>query len=317
MGSNAHHGAAGDYPLPADIAAAIQAIRDDREHGASWLARAAARALQQAGRPRDDVSPAAWDAMLKTVAQRLVAARPSMAAVANVAAAIWNAGQQESLPSARQQTILAMAERLASQDETTRQALLAHAATLINGSVYTMSRSGTVEDILRELGQRHMIETVIAAESRPGGDGVALARALAQSGLSVTLIADTACGIFIHEALCIVLGADSLRADGSLVNKVGSYPLALMAHEAGKPVYVVCETLKIAAPDFPLTLEEMDPAEVLPEPVAGVTARNPYFDVTPAPLITAYITENGVLNRSEIARHAEATGAALAQLLAR
>ncbi|MGE5334471.1 MAG: translation initiation factor eIF-2B [Nitrososphaerota archaeon] len=316
MASNAPHGEAGEYPPPADIAAAIQAIRDDREHGASWLARAAARTLQQAGRPRDDVPPDAWDALMKTVAQRLVAARPSMAAVANAAAVIWNAGQHESSPQARQQVILDMALRRASQDETARQALLSHAATLVSGNVYTMSRSGTVEDILREMGQRHMIETVIVAESRPGGEGVALARALAQSGLSVTMIADTACGIFIREASCVVLGADSVRADGSLVNKVGSYPLALMAREAGKPVYVVCESLKVAAPDFPLELEEMDPAEVMLDPVAGVTARNPYFDVTPAPLITAYITESGVLDLGAIARHAQAIGAALAQLRA-
>ncbi|HEU5348780.1 MAG TPA: hypothetical protein VFU63_09235 [Ktedonobacterales bacterium] len=317
MATDAPYGADGKHPLPADIAAAVQAIRDDREHGASWLARAAARALLRAGEPRDDVPLAAWDAVMRAAAQELVAARPSMAAVANAAASIWNAGQSERSPLACRQAMLAMAARLASQEEPARQAMLAHAEKLIKGTVYTMSRSGTVEDILRQLGQRHIIEGVIVAESRPGGEGVALARALARSGLPVMVVADTACGIFITEAACVVLGADSLRADGSLVNKVGSYPLALAAREAGNPVYVLCETLKIAAPDFPLALEEMDAAEVLPGAEAGLTARNPYFDVTPAALIAAYITEDGVLERDAIARRAQTAGDALARLRAR
>jgi translation initiation factor 2B subunit (eIF-2B alpha/beta/delta family) len=316
VATDAPYGADGEHPLPADIAAAIQAIRADREHGASWLARAAARALRRAGDPRDDVPLAAWDTVIRAAAQELVAARPSMAAVANAAATIWNAGQSERSPSARRQAMLAMAARLASQEEPARQAMLAHAEKLIKSTVYTMSRSGTVEDILRQLGQQHIIERVIVAESRPGGEGVALARALARSGLPVMVVADTACGIFIAEAACVVLGADSLRADGSLVNKVGSYPLALAAREAGKPVYVLCETLKIAAPDFPLALEEMNPAEVLPGAEAGLTARNPYFDVTPATLIAAYITEDGVLDRDAIARRAQAAGDALARLRA-
>jgi translation initiation factor 2B subunit (eIF-2B alpha/beta/delta family) len=179
-----------------------------------------------------------------------------------------------------------------------------------------MSRSGTVEDVLRDLGQRRIIRRVIIGASVPGGEGVAMGRALAQSGLEVTLVADTACGLFISEATCVVLGADSVRADGSLVNKVGSYPLALVARDARKPVYALCETLKIAAPDFPLIIEEKDPAELLPDPIAGFRARNPYFDVTPAQLISGYVTEQGVLDREMVALHADSTGVALARLRA-
>jgi translation initiation factor 2B subunit (eIF-2B alpha/beta/delta family) len=299
--------------LPADIEASIQAIRDDREHGASWLARAAAGVLLRLTEPRDAISADTWDAMVKTAAQALVAARPSMAAVANTAARIWAAGQLATPADARE-PLRDMAKRLATQDEQTQQSLLAHAEKLFHGSVYTMSRSGAVEDVLRDLGQRRIIERVLIGASMPGGEGVAMGRALAQSGLDVTLIADAACGLFIGEATCVVLGADSLRADGSLVNKVGSYPLALVAREAGKPVYVLCETLKIAARDFPLVLEEMDPAELLPDPVAGYHARNPYFDVTPAALLAGNVTEKGVLDRTAIARYAKAAGAALARL---
>jgi ribose 1,5-bisphosphate isomerase len=299
--------------LPTDIEASIQTIRDDREHGASWLARSAAGVLLRLSEPRDDVSTDRWDVVVRTAAQALVASRPSMAAVANTAARIWDAGQSAAPAESRKQRH-DMAERLATQDEQTLHALRTHAENLFPGDVYTMSRSGTVEDVLRDLGQRRIIGRVIVGASVPGGEGVAMGRALAQSGLEVTLVADTACGLFISEATCVVLGADSLRADGSLVNKVGSYPLALVAREAGKPVYALCETLKIAAPDFPLALEEKDSAELLPNPVGGLRAHNPYFDVTPAPLIAGYVTEQGVLDRETVARYAEAAGAALARL---
>lgn len=301
--------------LPVDIVASIQAIRDDREHGASWLARAAAGVLLRLTEPRDDVSDDIWDAVVRTAAQELVAARPSMAAVANTAARIWDAGQSAA-PANRREQLHDVAKRLATQDEQTQLALRTHAENLFLGNVYTMSRSGTVEDVLRDLGQRRIIRRVIIGASVPGGEGVAMGRALAQSGLEVTLVADTACGLFISEATCVVLGADSVRADGSLVNKVGSYPLALVARDAGKPVYALCETLKIAAPDFPLIIEEKDPAELLPDPIAGFRARNPYFDVTPAQLISGYVTEQGVLDREMVARHADSTGVALARLRA-
>jgi ribose 1,5-bisphosphate isomerase len=304
--------------LPDDIAAAIQAIRDDRERGASWLARAAARALLRAGEHYRDASVASWDAGMRAAARALVAARPSMAAVANAAARVWNAGQSStsSAASASRDALLAEAERLANEDEQAQRALMVHAEKLLRGTVYALSRSETIERVLRELGQGHIIERVIVAESRPGAEGIALGQALAQAGLLVTLVADAACGDFIGEATCVALGADSLRADGSLVNKVGSYPLALVAKAAGKSVYVISETLKIAAPDFPLELEEMDPAELLPDSSATerLSARNPYFDVTPASLITAYITEEGILDRDAIARSAEQARAALARL---
>jgi translation initiation factor 2B subunit (eIF-2B alpha/beta/delta family) len=300
--------------LPSDIASAIQAIRDDRDHGASWLARAAASVLLQLCEPRGDIPAASWSGLAREAARALVSARPSMAAVANAAARIWNAGQSGTLEAARE-AMREAAARLSSPDAAAQQAMRAHAEKLLVGSVYTMSRSGTVEDVLRALVPRGVIERVLIAESRPGGEGIALARALARDGMPVTVIADTASGDFIGEATCVLLGADSLRADGSLINKVGSYPLALVAREAGKLVYVLCETLKIAAPNFPLTLEEMGSVELVPDEIPGLEARNPYFDITPARLITSYITEAGILDQNTIERRAQAAGAALRALM--
>jgi translation initiation factor 2B subunit (eIF-2B alpha/beta/delta family) len=105
-----------------------------------------------------------------------------------------------------------------------------------------------------------------------------------------------------------------VRADGSLVNKIGSLPLALCARHAGIHVYVLCEHLKIAPTGWPLTLEEMDPAELLPAVTPHLGARNVYFDHTPADLITGVITEAGPVSREHIAQLAEAGAREMAAL---
>src|SRR5260370_735480 len=206
--------------LPEPLRAAIARIRDDRDHGASWLAREAAAALAEASAP----------GTLGNDEER--AEQPAQGAQGDALPALWLTG------------------------------------------------------------------------SRPGGEGVALARALAPIGWQITLIADAAVGMFVREAAAVLVGADSIRTDGGVVNKVGTYPLALAAQRAGVPMFVLAESVKIAAPSAPLVLEEMDPRELLPEPVPGVAARNPYFELTPAELVNATITERGRLSRQDIAASA-------------
>lgn len=96
-----------------------------------------------------------------------------------------------------------------------------------------------------------------------------------------------------------------MYADGTVINKVGSAPLAVIAHALDVPVYVLCETIKIAANNLPVMLEQMNPAELLPEPVPGITVRNVYFDRTPSKYISGVITEDGVLSVEAIAERAQ------------
>jgi methylthioribose-1-phosphate isomerase len=92
----------------------------------------------------------------------------------------------------------------------------------------------------------------------------------------------------------VILGADRIAANGDVANKVGTYPLAVLADRHGVPFYVAAplSTIDPATPDgASIPIEERDPAEVL----AGGDAFNPAFDVTPAELVTAIVTEAGVL----------------------
>lgn len=315
-----------DLLLPAGLGEAVRRVREDREHGASWLSREAARALAAASRPEDAKDTSARLDALHAAAQSFAAARPSMAAVANTAARIWAAaataaGTPTATPPAKRLAAAHdAAEVLLRTWDDASTAISRTARSLLHGAIFTHSRSGTVEAVLRLLaaddGEANGKLHAIVTESRPGGEGLALARSLAGAGWHVTIIADAACGYFMPDAGVVILGADSVRADGSLINKIGSYLVALAAREAHVPVCVLCETIKIAAPGLPLVFEEMDPSELLPAVVAvpHVTARNVYFDRTPADLITAVITERGVLTREQIRRVADEAAHALATL---
>jgi ribose 1,5-bisphosphate isomerase len=149
---------------------------------------------------------------------------------------------------------------------------------------------------------KDQIERVYVTESRPRNEGRTTAQTLAAAGLAVTLLTDAEAGLFIPECAAVVVGADSILADGAVVNKSGTYLLALAAH-ANRPRRVpflaLAETLKFAPFKQP-HLEEMDLAEVVsPSELPGVSVRNIYFDRTPASLVSAIITELGPLDRKQ------------------
>jgi translation initiation factor eIF-2B subunit delta len=112
--------------------------------------------------------------------------------------------------------------------------------------------------------------------------------------LRTTLISDGAMGIVLQEVDACVVGADGVLQDGSLINKTGSYLLALAASQRAVPFYSICETFKYHVGAVPYQPESKSPDE-LSEPIEGVEILNNYFEPVPARLVTSYITELGVL----------------------
>lgn len=300
-------------PFPDDITTAIAEIAADHEHGAGWLARASARLLEEV------CARAATDATLRLsqdVARQLAATRPSMAAVANTVARVWQAGTLTDVSTAERLRAMGReAGRLQGHWDAAGPTIAAYAAPLLAGALYLHSRSATVDATLRAIAASRTDLRVIVGESRPGGEGVALARALLAEGWDVTLAADAACGVLMRDVDAVVIGADSIRADGSLVNKVGSFPLAMAARSAGVPLYVVCETLKIAPFELPLALESLPPAALMASPPAGLAVNTTAFDVTPAELVTGVVTENGLTTTAEIERLAALASEAYRELM--
>ena len=165
---------------------------------------------------------------------------------------------------------------------------------------------GTSVGIIRELHLRGVLELVYANETRPLLQGSRLtAWELMQDNIPVTLIADNAAGLLMRlgEIDAVIVGADRIAANGDVVNKIGTYGVAVLARRHGIPFYVVAplSTIDAATPSGDgITIEERDASEVTgyggtrwaPE---GVAVRNPVFDMTPADLVTALITERGVM----------------------
>jgi methylthioribose-1-phosphate isomerase len=155
---------------------------------------------------------------------------------------------------------------------------------------------GSALGAIRAAYGRGVITTVFVDETRPLLQGSRLtAWELERGGIPHTVIADSAAGSLMAsgEVTQVVTGADRIAANGDTANKIGTYALAVLASHHGIPLYVVAptSTLDPATPTgAEIPIEERDPAEV----TSRFPARNPAFDVTPAALITAVVTEEGV-----------------------
>ena len=137
---------------------------------------------------------------------------------------------------------------------------------------------------------------MLVDETRPLLQGARLtAWELETAGIPHAVIADSAAASLMArgEVDLVVTGADRIAANGDTANKIGTYSLAVLAAHHGIPFYVVApsSTVDLDTPDgSEIPIEERDPAEV----TTRFAARNPAFDVTPAALITAIVTEDGV-----------------------
>jgi methylthioribose-1-phosphate isomerase len=155
---------------------------------------------------------------------------------------------------------------------------------------------GSAVGALRAAAERGLLERVLVDETRPLLQGARLtAWELEQAGIPHAVIADSAAGSLMArgEVDLVVTGADRIAANGDTANKIGTYSLAVLAAHHEIPFYVVAptSTLDRETPDGSgIPIEERDPAEL----TSRFPARNPAFDVTPAALIAAIVTEDGV-----------------------
>jgi methylthioribose-1-phosphate isomerase len=156
---------------------------------------------------------------------------------------------------------------------------------------------GTACGVLIAAWEHGRLAEVWVDETRPLLQGARLTSyELRQAGIPHRVVADSAAGSLMARGLVdrVIVGADRIAANGDVANKVGTYPLAVLADRHGVPFYVAAplSTIDPATPDgASIPIEERDPGEV----VAGGQAFNPAFDVTPAELVTAIVTEAGVL----------------------
>jgi translation initiation factor 2B subunit (eIF-2B alpha/beta/delta family) len=270
----------------------IAAIREDREHGSRWLVRETMMILRDLAQEQGATEE---EHMLRLFryGRELAQARPAMAAIASVVGCVLSV-QGGSIAIAQKAQ-----DMLANYESATEQ-IATHAQPYLKGHLLTCSISGTLLYVLNKNCQS--IEHITVLEGRPRYEGRETARTLSNAGRAVTLITDAQAAIFLPHCQGVVVGADSVLADGGVINKTGTALLAWAAQGYEIPFYVLCESLKIAPYSWSdeHLLEEKEPEEVLEQPIAGVTVRNFYFDHTPAHLVTKLITELGILQSQDI-----------------
>ena len=240
-------------------------------------------------------------------------ARPT---AVNLSAAIDRVHEAASAADAdRPAAALSEARAIEAEEEAASGAIAAHGADLLvgvrrilthcNTGALAAPGRGTALAVIAELAARGTLEHVLATESRPLLQGARLtAYELARLNISHELIVDSAAPGLIAGGVvdAVIVGCDRVAANGDVANKVGTYGLALAAHAAGIPFVVAGPTSTIdqgTPTGTDIRIEERDADEV--RLVAGqrvtlddTRCRNPAFDVTPAALVTALVTERGV-----------------------
>ena len=281
------------------VAPSVVDVAEDTHHGSAYLSLRALEVLRdRAGLLATREIPDVEDARVRLVetAQRLLEARPSMAALANRIHRVLHASRPELTPAAVEENAHDELGRALDADaETARQA----AERIAGTRVLTLSRSGTVLDALR---QADPAPSVVVAESRPGREGVDVAESLAEAGLDVTLIPDAAVASTLGAGAIdtVLVGADTVRPTGAVINKVGTRSAALAATHADVPFFAACSVDKISVDDAP-TYEEADPRTVYEGPTA-LTVSAPRFDETPPALVTGgLLTDRGLRTTDDVA----------------
>jgi translation initiation factor eIF-2B subunit delta len=283
-----------DDPLAEQI---LLTVKNDTQSGATELIRNTLSQLAKYADSLRTISSFHGKIRLLSLAERLSFLRPSMAPMQGVLGD-WQI-KLEDLNTSSNSIFIAQVKDLCRhliEDINTRQHnQINHAVKLLATTqvILTISRSSVVGEIFKSLPQRPM--RFIVCESRPGYEGRTLATDLASADMFVDYIVDAASGLYMPHADAVVVGADAILADGSVVNKCGTSLLAIAAQHFKVPFYVVADSSKCTSlSSDECILEQMPVAELNAPTSPYIHPHNVYFDISPAYVVTAYLTEYGI-----------------------
>jgi len=298
------------------------AIRDMVVRGAPAIGCAAACGIALEAQRLKDASPAAFSSGMDGAFSALAASRPTAVNL------FWALERMRSTIDATRQarpaeiaaSALYEANRIVTEDVAANRAMGEHGAALIqdgarvlthcNAGALATAGHGTALGVIRSAVAAGKRLSVIVDETRPFLQGARLtAWELTQDGIPVTLITDNMSGHLMSrgEIDAVIVGADRIAANGDVANKIGTYMIAVLARRHDIPFYVAAPLstidLKLASGDA-IPIEERGAAEVrgyggIEWAPKGIGVRNPAFDVTPAELVTALITEKGIVREPD------------------
>ncbi len=296
----------------------VRAIRTMQVRGAPAIGVTAAYGMALAAKlSRADVAASLLDD-LQRAKVALDAARPTAINLAWATRRVLQVAERASELAIDQlrERILAEAEAIRDEDEAMCRAIGRHGADLLtehrnilthcNAGGLATAAYGTALAPIRTAHERGQLLHVFVDETRPFLQGARLtAWELQTIGIPLTLITDSMAGHFMQQGAvdCIIVGADRIAANGDVANKIGTYTLAVLAQAHQIPFYVAAptSTIDLATPDGEhIPIEQRSAEEVtnlggVAIAPAGVSAAHPAFDVTPQQLVTAIVTERGVI----------------------
>jgi methylthioribose-1-phosphate isomerase len=310
--------------LPYWSAAEVSAgIRDMVVRGAPAIGCAAAYGIALEALRLQHAAPEAFERGLSAADQMLRASRPTAVNLAfaldRMQIILNNASGSVAQRAAR---LLQGAHDIAADDVDVNRRMGAYGAALLadgarvlthcNAGALATFGHGTALGIVRSAIASGKRISVVADETRPFLQGARLtAWELQQDNIPVTLITDNMAGYLMRlgQIDAVIVGCDRVAANGDVANKIGTYMVAVLAQRHGIPFYVACPLSTIdrtMANGSQIQIEERPAAEVTGfgeqswAPL-GVAVRNPSFDITPADLITALVTERGVVRAPDLA----------------
>jgi len=297
-----------------DPVAVADAIRDMVVRGAPAIGITAAYAVVLSAQQHYKHSPGNWRALLDADVRLLAAARPTAVnlewALQRMLARLVRAGAD---PVAE---LLDEARAIHAEDIAANRRMGEHGARLVkkgqsvlthcNAGALATGGYGTALGVIRSAHAAGRLQQVYAGETRPWLQGARLtAWELLRDGIAVTLIADSAASHLMQgrHVQWVITGADRVASNGDVINKIGTYQLAVACrhHGIGMMVAAPLSTIDMDMPDGSAVTIEQRPADELldfagqPVAASGAVAWNPVFDITPAGLVDYLVTEEGVV----------------------
>lgn len=276
-------------------------IADMEIRGAATIADAAARALEKQAAGSDAATPEGFREDLRAGARRLLDTRPTAVSLPNSLRYILRRTEGDTVDELRRSAVAGAREFRERLDSAQDDLGAIGANRLQDGdTVLFHCHSTDVMACIRAAREQGKSLSAIVKETRPRKQGHITARQLRDLDVPVTLVVDGAAGRYLDAADHVFVGADSVTADGSVVNKIGTRQLAVTARERDTPIVVAAQTVKLdpeTLSGHTVDIEMRDEGEVIGESgreeIGDITVENPAFDVTPPRYIDAIVTERG------------------------
>ncbi|WP_435359427.1 ribose 1,5-bisphosphate isomerase [Haloarchaeobius sp. DFWS5] len=294
-----------EHDVHPDVAETADDIATMEIRGAATIANAAAGALATQARESDADSPEALLTELREAAKVLYETRPTAVSLPNALRFVMAHIDGDTVEAVRKSAVESAATFQRDLDHAQDRLGEVGANRLRDGdTVMTHCHStDALSCVKAALDQGKHIEAIVK-ETRPRKQGHITAEQLREWGVPVTLVVDSAARRYLNDVDHVLVGADSIAADGSVINKIGTSGLAVNARDRGTPVMVAAQTIKLH-PDtltgHTVEIEMRDETEIISDEEReaiqgdpdGFTVRNPAFDVTPPRYVDAIVTERG------------------------